>query len=45
MIHAHQNKALTLTLHNEIVDPTQIDSAMTPNTLKTTNIPMPEASG
>ena len=45
VIRARQGEPLTLTLRNEIVDPAQIDAAMTPGTLKTANAPVPEASG
>ena len=45
VIRARQGEALTLTLRNEIVDPSQIEAAMTPGTLQTANVPVPEASG
>jgi FtsP/CotA-like multicopper oxidase with cupredoxin domain len=45
VIRARQGEALTLTLHNEIVDPAQIESAMAPGTLETANAPVPATSG
>ncbi|MCK9687176.1 multicopper oxidase family protein [Scleromatobacter humisilvae] len=45
VIRARQGEALTLTLRNEIVDPAQIESAMTPGTLKIANAPVPAAAG
>ena len=45
VIRARQGDALTLTLRNEIVDPAQIEGAMTPGTLKTANAPVPATSG
>jgi FtsP/CotA-like multicopper oxidase with cupredoxin domain len=45
VIRTRQGEALTLTLRNEIVDPAQIDAAMTPGTLKNANAPVPETLG
>ena len=45
VIRARQGASLTLTLRNEIVDPAQIEGAMTPGTLKTANAPVPATSG
>jgi FtsP/CotA-like multicopper oxidase with cupredoxin domain len=45
VIHARQGETLTLTLRNEIVDPSQIERAMTPGTLAAANAPVPASPG
>ena len=45
VIRARQGSELVLTLRNEIADPTAIEAAMAPGTLKIANLPVPEVSG
>ena len=45
VIRARKGAELTLTLRNEIVDPVQIEAAMTPGKLRTANAPVPQAPG